>query len=182
MFNKLRSQMINWRWDSTGAFRDHVHRSSPETTSSEKVKRTAECFSRYGSDDLRGKIQLPSCRQYKPDDFLAIRPPIGDEIVDKDDDDENGEGPRAPSSGRSRPGDVNENDNGEGQEYTQGGEKGTRKWKGTKNRNGKGMGEGKGNDKGKGIVKQTPGGDDISRAVALQWQKQMYEAEPDIEG
>jgi hypothetical protein len=29
------------------------------------------------------------------------------------------------------------------------------------------MGKGKGNGKGKGIVKQTLGGDDISRAVAL---------------
>ena len=49
--------------------------------------------------------------------------------------------------------------------------KGKGKWEG------KGMGKstkegkGKGNDKGKGIVKRTPGGDDISRAITLQWQK-----------
>ena len=36
--------------------------------------------------------------------------------------------------------------------------------------------------KGKGIVKQAPGGDDISRAVALQWQTEMYEADSDTEG
>ena len=43
-------------------------------------------------------------------------------------------------------------------------------------------GKGKGNSKGKGIVKHTPGGDDISRAVALQLQKEMYEADSDTEG
>jgi len=35
---------------------------------------------------------------------------------------------------------------------------------------------------GKGIVKQTPGGDEISRAVALQLQKEMLEADLDMEG
>ena len=39
-----------------------------------------------------------------------------------------------------------------------------------------------GNSKGKGIVKQTPGGDDISHAVALQLQKAMYDADSDKEG
>jgi len=38
-----------------------------------------------------------------------------------------------------------------------------------------GKGKGKGNSKGKGIVKQTTGGDDIFRAIALQLQKEMYE-------
>jgi len=36
-----------------------------------------------------------------------------------------------------------------------------------------GKGERKGNCKGKGIVKQTPGGDNMSGAVALQLQKCM---------
>jgi hypothetical protein len=36
--------------------------------------------------------------------------------------------------------------------------------------------------KGKGIVKRTPGGDDISCAFALQLQKQMSEADLDKEG
>jgi len=61
----------------------------------------------------------------------------------------------------------------------QGCEKQTRKGKGTKDGKGKGKGKatevgkgkGKGNGKGKGIVKQTPRGDDISCAVALQLQK-----------
>jgi len=48
--------------------------------------------------------------------------------------------------------------------------KGKRKWKG------------KGNGKGKSIVKQTPGGDDITCAVALQLQKEMSEADLDMEG
>jgi hypothetical protein len=42
--------------------------------------------------------------------------------------------------------------------------------------------KGKENDKEKGIVKRTPGGDDISRAVAVQWQKEMYKADSDTEG
>jgi len=46
----------------------------------------------------------------------------------------------------------------------------------------KGMGQGTGNGKGNGIVKQTPGGDDISRAVVLQLQKARYEADSDMEG
>jgi len=37
---------------------------------------------------------------------------------------------------------------------------------------GKGKGKGKGNGNGKGIVKRTSVGDDISRAVALQLQKE----------
>jgi hypothetical protein len=43
-------------------------------------------------------------------------------------------------------------------------------------------GEGKGNSKGKDIVKQTPEGDDSSRAVAVQLQKEMYEPDSDTVG
>jgi hypothetical protein len=72
----------------------------------------------------------------------------------------------------------------------QGGEKGTGKGKGTKDGKGKakgkateeGKGKGEGNGKGKAIVKQTPGGDDISRAVAVQLHKEMYEADSDKKG
>jgi hypothetical protein len=66
----------------------------------------------------------------------------------------------------------------------QGGEKGTGKGKGTKDGMGKGKGKanGQGNGKGKGIVKQTPGEDDISRAVALQLQKAMIERDSETEG
>jgi hypothetical protein len=87
-----------------------------------------------------------------------------------------------PSSGRSHPGDGTDNDTGEGVEDTQCGEKGTGKGKGTKDRKGKETGTGKGNSKGKGIDEQMPGGDDISGAVALQWQKERYEADSDTEG
>jgi hypothetical protein len=45
-----------------------------------------------------------------------------------------------------------------------------------------GNGKGKGNDNGKGIVKRTPGGNDIFSAVELQLQKQMSEAGLDKEG
>jgi len=188
MFDKTRDQMNNWRWDNPHAIRDHVDRSNLQTASSVKVKRTNERFSWYCSDDLRAKIDRPSCRQYKPGAFLAVRLLNWDEIIDEDDDDENWADPGAPSGGWSRPGYGNHNDNSEGEEDMQGGEKmtgkGTGKGKGTKDGKGKGKGKrkGKGNGNGKGIVEQTPGGDDISRAVALQLQKERYEADSDTEG
>jgi len=192
MFDKTRDQMNNGRWDNPGAFGDQVDRSNPQTTSSGKVERTCERFSWYGSDDLRAKIERPSCRQYKPDDFLAVRPLNWDVIIEEDDDDDNWAVPGGPTSGRSRPGDGNDNDEDESEENTQGGEKGTGKGKGTKDGKGKakatedvkgkGKGKRKGNGKGKGIVKQTPGGDEISRAVASQLQKEMSEADLDMEG
>jgi len=183
MFDKTRNQMNNWRLYNPRAFGDQVDRSNPQTTSSGKVKRTGERFSWYGSDDLRARIKAPSCQQYKPGDFLAVRPLNWDEIIDEGDDDENCADAGAPSGGRSRPGDGNDNDNGEGEEDTQGCEKGTGKGKGTKDGKGKGKGEGKGkgNSKGKGIVKQTPGGDEISRSIALYLQKERYEADSDTE-
>ena len=49
-------------------------------------------------------------------------------------------------------------------------------WKATEER------KGKGNGKGKGIVEQTPGRDNISRAMAWQLQKEMYLANSDMEG
>jgi len=146
------------------------------------TKRTGERFSWYGSDDLRAKIEPPSGRQYKPGDFLAVRPLNWDVIIEEEDDDENWADPGSPSSGRSRPGKGNDNDNGEGEEDTQGGEKGTGKGKGTKDGKGKGKGKGMGTSKGKGIVQRTPGGDDISCGVALQLQKEWYEADSDTEG
>jgi len=163
MFDKTRDQMNIWRWDNPHGFGDQVDRSNPQTTSSGKVKRTGERFSWYGSDDLSAKIESPSCRQYKPGDFLAVRPLNWDEIINEDDDDDNWADPGAPSGGRSCRGDGNDNDDGEGEEATQGGEKGTGKGKGTKDGKGKGKGkekgngQGKGNSKGQGIVKRTPG-------------------------
>jgi hypothetical protein len=74
MFDKTHDHMNNWRWDHPHAFGDQVNRSKTQTTSSGMVKRTGERFSLYGSDDLRAMIEPPSCRQYKPGDFLPIRP------------------------------------------------------------------------------------------------------------
>jgi hypothetical protein len=98
-------------------------------------------------------IESPSCRQYKPGDFVAIGPQNLDEIIDEDDDDENWANPGGLSGGRSRPGNDNGNDDCEGEEDKQGSEKGTGKGKGTKDGKGKGKGKGKGNGKGKGSVK-----------------------------
>jgi hypothetical protein len=81
MFDKTRDQMNNWRWDTHHAFRDQVDRSNLQTTSSGKVERTGDRFSWYDSDDLRAKIEPPSCRQYKLGDFLAVRPLNWDEII-----------------------------------------------------------------------------------------------------
>jgi hypothetical protein len=67
-----------------------------QTTSSGEVKRTGQGFPWYGSDDLRAKIEPPPCGQYKPGDFLAVRRLNWDEIIDKDDDDENRADRRAP--------------------------------------------------------------------------------------
>jgi hypothetical protein len=191
-FDQTCNQMKNWRWENPRAFGDQVDRSYPQRACSGKVKRNGECFSQYVSDDLRAKIEPPSCRQYKTGDSLAVRPLNWDERLDKEDDGENCEDPRAPSDGRSHPGDANNNNNGEGEEDTQGHENGTRKGKGTNNeqwngkatedRKGKGRGKGKGNSKGKGGAKHTPGGDDISCAVALQWHKEMSEPDLDTEG
>jgi hypothetical protein len=83
------------------------------------------------SNDLRAKIEPASYRQYKPGDFLAVRPLRWDEIIDKDDDDNNWGDRGAPSGGRSRPGHGNDNDNRESEGETQGAEKGTGKGKGT---------------------------------------------------
>jgi len=163
--------MNNWRLDNSRAFRDQVDHFNPQTTHTGKVTHIGERFSLFGSHDLRAKIEPPSCRQYKPGDFLAVRLLNSDEIINEDKDDVNWADPGAPSGGRSRPGDGNDNDNGDGEEDKQGGEKRTGKGKGKKDGKGKGKGKGKGNGKWKGIVKQTPGGDDISHAVALQLQK-----------
>jgi len=192
IFDIIRDQMNNCRWDNPCAFGDQVDRSSLQTTSSGKVKRAGERFSWYSSDDLRAKIEPPYCQQYEPGDFLALRPLNWDEIIDEDDDDENWVDPGAPSGGRSRPGDDNDNDDGEGEDDTQGGEKGTGKGKGTRHWKGKGKetedgkmkgkGKWKGNGKEKGIVTQTPGGGDISRAVALKLEKEMSEPDLDTEG
>ena len=192
MFDKTRDQMNNRRWDNPRAFENQVDRFNTQTTSLGKVKCTGECFSWYGSNHLRAKIDPPRCRQYEAGDFLAVRPLNWDQILDEDDDDENWPDPGAPSGGRSRPGDGYDNDDGKGEEDTPGGEKGTEKGKGTKHGKGKGKetedgkekgkGKGKANCKGKGIVVQTPGGGDIFRAVALQLQKEMSEADLDTEG
>jgi hypothetical protein len=105
-----------------------------------------------------------------------------------DDDDEGWADSGAPSGGRSRPVDCNGNNDGEGEQDTQRGERGTTRIKGTKDGMGKGKGKGKGqwkgkgNSTGKGIVKQTAGGNVISCAIALQQQKEMYEADLDVEG
>ena len=190
IFDKTHDQMNIGRWDNPSAFGDQVDCSNPQTTSSGNVQRTGQRFSWYRSDELRANIDPASCRQYKPGDFLAIRPLNWGEIIDQDDDNDNSVDPGLPSGGRRRPSDGNDNDNSEGEEDTQSGEKGTGKGKSTRDRKGKGKGKAteegkgkrKGNGKGKGIVEQTPRGDDISCAVAVQLQKGMYDADSDTEG
>jgi hypothetical protein len=97
MFDKTRDQMNNWRWHNPRAGGDQVDRSNLQTTSSGKVNRTGERFSWYGRDDLGAKIEPRSGRQYKPGDFLAVRPLNWDEIIDKDDDNDNWADPGVPS-------------------------------------------------------------------------------------
>jgi hypothetical protein len=187
MFDKTRNQMNHWRWDNPVTFGDQDDHSYPHTTSLGKVKLTGERFSWYGCDNPKAKIEQPSCWQYKPGEFLFIRPLNWDEIIDEDDDDENWADPGGPSSGRSHPGDGNANDDSEWEVYTQGGEEATGKGKGTMDGKGKGKGKatkegkGKGNGKGQGIVRQTPGGDDIAYTDALQFPKETYKTDSDTE-
>jgi len=132
-------------------------------------------------------IEPPQCWQYKPGDFLPGRLLNWHEIIDHNDDDENWADPGMATSRRSRPGKGNDNVDGECEEGTHCGEQGTEKGKGTMDGKWQGMRKGKAteNTKGKGqgnrerigIAKQSPGGDDISRAVALLLQKGMYKAD-----
>jgi len=112
MFGKTSDQMKNWRLDNPRAFGDEVDCSNLQRTSSGRVKRTGDRFCWYSWDDLRAMIEPPSCRQYKPGDFLAVRPMHWDETIDEYDDDENWGDPGAPSGGMTRPGDDNDNDDG----------------------------------------------------------------------
>jgi len=178
MFDKTHDQMNNWRWDNPRAFGDQVDHSNPQTTSSGKVKRTGELFSWYRSDDLRAKIEPPSCRQYKPGDFLAVRPLNWDEIIDEDNDDDNWVDPGAPSGGWSRPSDGNDNDDSEGEEDTQGGEKGTGKGRVQSMARGKGRGRQLRKGRGRGRGRETVKG----KVLLNKPQKEMYEADSDTEG
>jgi hypothetical protein len=155
MIDTTCDQINDWRWATTPAFGHHVDRYNLHATSLGKITPTGERFSWYGSDDPRATIEPPSCQQYTPGDLLAIRPLNWDEIIDKDDDDDNRADPGAPSDGRSRPTDGNDNDDSEGEEDTQSGEKGTGKGKVSKNwkAKGKGMATEEGMRKGKGTVK-----------------------------
>jgi len=163
MFHRTREEMNSWRWDNTRASRDQVDCSNPQTTTTGKVILTGERFSWSYSDDLRAKIEPPSCRQYESGDFLAITPLNWDEIINENDENDNWADPGALSGGTSHPGDGNGSDESEGEEDTQGGEKGTGKGKGTQDGNGegkatddwkgKGKGKGKANSKGRDIVK-----------------------------
>jgi hypothetical protein len=97
MFDKTRDQRNKWRWDNPLAIGDQVDCSNLQTTSWGKVKRSSGRFFLYVSDDLTAKIEPPSCRQYMPGDFLAVRPLNSDEIIDKDNDYENWVNPGGPS-------------------------------------------------------------------------------------
>jgi hypothetical protein len=116
MIDKTHGQMNYWRWDNSHAFGDQVDYSNPHTISLGKGKCTSERFSWYGCNDPRAMNEPPSCQQYKPGDFLAVRPLNWHEIMDEDDDDLNCGDPRVPSGGWSRAGDDNDNYDGEGEE------------------------------------------------------------------
>jgi len=125
-----------------------------------------------------------------------------DEIINKDRDHEHWADPGALSDGMSCPGNGNDNDASDSEEDTQGGGTGPGNVKGTKAGKGngkasedekwkgkgkqkqmeKGKGQGRGYGQGKGSVGQSPGGDNISRAVALQLQTAMYKADSDTVG
>ena len=161
MSDETCDQINNSRWDNPRALGDQVDCSYMYTTSSEKVKCTCEHFCWYGSNDLRAKIEPQSCRQYKPGDKLATRPLNWDGIIDEDGDDDKWVDPGVLSCGRSRPGNGNENDDGESEDNMQGGEKGRghgqEQWivrgKGRQLRMGRAKGRGRGRQQRKGRVR-----------------------------
>jgi hypothetical protein len=179
MFNITSVQKNNWRSENPHAFGDQVDRSLQWITSLGNDKRTSGRFSWAIRDDLRAIVEPVNCRQYKPCDFLAIKPLHWDEIIDEDDDDNNWGDPGASGGARSRLSDGNNNDDGEGEEGKLGGEKWTGKEEGRTDGKGKGKGKGKamkkgkgkGNGKGKGTVQPAPRGDDISHAVACSCKR-----------
>lgn len=184
-FHTTCDQMNSWRWDNHSDFGDQVDHCNLQTTSFGKVTCTAKSFSWYNGDDLRVKIEPPSCQQYKLGDILAIRLVSWDDTIDENDDNENWVDPGAPRGGMSCLGNGNDNYDGKSEKDTQGGDKGTGKrngtidgkgtWKATQDmkvtgkvmekgkRNGKGKGKRKGKGKGKekGIVKQTSRGESL---------------------
>jgi hypothetical protein len=98
------------------AFGEQVDPTNSRTTSSGQVKLTAELFSWYGSYDHWAKIKPPYCWQYKPGDFLVVRPLNSNEIIDKEDDIDNWADPGAPSDWRIRPSDGNYYEDGQGED------------------------------------------------------------------
>jgi len=150
MFHKTRDLMNNWRWNNPRAFSDQDDHFNVQTNSSRMVKHTDECCSWYSCNHLRAKIEPPSCRQYKPGYFLAVRPLNRDEINKNDDDEENWADSGLRSGGGSHPRYGNDNDDREVEEETQHGEKGTMRRKGTKDGKAKGKGRATENGKGQG--------------------------------
>ena len=94
--------------------------------------------------------------------MLPVRLLNWDEIDDEDDDDENSVDSGVPSSGRSRPGDGNDYDNGKGHKDTEGGEAQTREGNRTRNKKWTGMviedAKGKWRGKGKAMEDETEKG------------------------
>jgi len=86
-------------------------------------------------------------------------------MIDMDDDGETWLDHWARSGGMRHPGNSNQNDDDKDEQDMQGGENGPEK--GKCSMDGQGKGKGKKNCKGKVMIKQTPGGDDISRAITL---------------
>jgi hypothetical protein len=84
---------------------------------------------------------------------MAVGPLNWNQIINENDDDDSCADPSALSGGRSQPSNGNGNDDSEGEEDTQGGERRTEKVKGTKD--GKGKGKGKATEEGKGSGRET---------------------------
>ena len=112
MIDKTGDQMNNSGCVNPSAFSDQFDRSNPQTTGSWKDKCTRLRLSLYGSDNLRVKIVPPSCRQYKPDSFQAVRPLFWNEIIGGNDVDDYWVDPGAPSIRRSCPSDGNGKNDG----------------------------------------------------------------------
>jgi len=123
MFDNICDRMNNSRLDNHCAFADQVDHIEVQTTCWGKVELTSEHDLWKGSDDLEANSALRSLHQSNPENFHQVRPVNWDELLIKDGDDENWGDTGAPSGGRGRHGDGNDNDDGAGEVDTNGGEK-----------------------------------------------------------
>lgn len=93
-------------------FGDHVDSSKTQILRSPKVQPMSQHVSRDGSDNLSAMIELGTCQQYKPGEFLAVGSQKWNEVLDKDNDHVNWADHSSSSIGRISSGNGIDNHDG----------------------------------------------------------------------